>query len=77
MACELCNRLDGCLSSVNPHEKLDKAFSTRTYGGIAKRSIELHKCIDCGVVMSRDMDDRDPYSNWSITYKLDDRSIEL
>jgi hypothetical protein len=71
MACELCNKLDGSLSSEMPHEKLDKSFATTTYGSVVGIKIELHKCTECGVVLSRDIDDRDPYASWSITYKLD------
>lgn len=68
MACDLCNKLDGSLSSCPPHEKLDNSFVTKSYGGIQKRKIELYKCYECGVVLSRDMDDRDPYANWSIPH---------
>jgi hypothetical protein len=70
MACDLCNSLNGRLSSTVPHSKLDTTFSTRYYGGIARRKIELYKCTDCGAVLSRDMDETDPHANWSITYKL-------
>jgi hypothetical protein len=70
MACDLCNGLNGSLSKNSPHSKLDTSFSTRYYGGVAKRKIELYQCTECGVVLSRDMDESDPHANWSITHKI-------